>query len=220
MGTCRAMRHLKPDPVPDELIDEVIWAATRAPSPGNSQGWDFVVVTDQAKRAAIGAAVRDAMGDRVAQMPHHDRTSRLMLQGTQNLIDTLGTAPVIILVCGPVIYPYDAPREQFTTVYSGMEIEPFLAAGEHRSRIRQSLGFDPSDVVAMVCGPEVMMRFTVQALERRGVAAERIYLSLERNMQCATGYCGHCQFGPKFICKDGPVFRYDTIAPFFGKQEV
>ncbi|MCB0955329.1 MAG: nitroreductase family protein [Ilumatobacter sp.] len=114
MGTCRAMRHLKPDPVPDELIDEVIWAATRAPSPGNSQGWDFVVVTDQAKRAAIGAAVRDAMGDRVAQMPHHDRTSRLMLQGTQNLIDTLGTAPVIILVCGPVIYPYDAPREQFT----------------------------------------------------------------------------------------------------------
>ena len=113
MGTCRAMRHLKPDPVPDELIDEVMWAATRAPSPGNSQGWDFVVVTDQAKRAAIGAAVRDAMAT-AAQMPHHDRTSRLMLQGTQNLIDTLGTAPVIILVCGPVIYPYDAPREQFT----------------------------------------------------------------------------------------------------------
>ena len=80
--------------------------------------------------------------------------------------------------------------------------------------------FDPAQTLAMVCGPEVMMRFTVQALERRGVAAERIYLSLERNMQCATGYCGHCQFGPKFICKDGPVFRYDTIAPFFGKQEV
>ncbi|HRW08438.1 MAG TPA: FAD/NAD(P)-binding protein [Caldilineaceae bacterium] len=80
--------------------------------------------------------------------------------------------------------------------------------------------FDPAQTLAMVCGPEVMMRFTVQALERRGVAAERIYLSLERNMQCATGYCGHCQFGPKFICKDGPVFRYDTIASFFGKQEV
>ncbi|MCB0184060.1 MAG: FAD/NAD(P)-binding protein [Caldilineaceae bacterium] len=80
--------------------------------------------------------------------------------------------------------------------------------------------FDPAQTLAMVCGPEVMMRFTVQALARRGVAAERIYLSLERNMQCATGYCGHCQFGPKFICKDGPVFRYDTIAPFFGKQEV
>ena len=114
MGTCRAMRHLTPDPVPEELIDQVMWAATRAPSPGNSQGWDFVVVTDQARRAAIGAAVREAMGDRVSRMTHHDRTSRLMLEGTQNLIDTLGAAPVIILVCGPVIYPYDAPREQFT----------------------------------------------------------------------------------------------------------
>lgn len=80
--------------------------------------------------------------------------------------------------------------------------------------------FDPLHATAFVCGPEVMMRFTVQALERRGVHAEQIYLSLERNMQCATGYCGHCQFGPKFICKDGPVFRYDTIAPFFGKAEV
>lgn len=80
--------------------------------------------------------------------------------------------------------------------------------------------FDPLHATAFVCGPEVMMRFAVQALERRGVRPEQIYLSLERNMQCATGYCGHCQFGPKFICKDGPVFRYDTIAPFFGKAEV
>lgn len=80
--------------------------------------------------------------------------------------------------------------------------------------------FDPLNSVALVCGPEIMMRFTVQALEKRGVTPQRIYLSLERNMKCGVGFCGHCQFGPKFICKDGPVFRFDTIAPIFGKAEV
>jgi NAD(P)H-flavin reductase len=82
------------------------------------------------------------------------------------------------------------------------------------------VGFDPSQAVAMVCGPEVMMRFTVMQLEGRGVPADRIYLSIERNMKCAIGFCGHCQYGPTFICKDGPVFRLDRIAPIFGKAEI
>ncbi|HWI57200.1 MAG TPA: FAD/NAD(P)-binding protein [Bacillota bacterium] len=80
--------------------------------------------------------------------------------------------------------------------------------------------FDPANVVALVCGPEVMMRFTVMELQRRGVAAERIYLSMERNMKCALGFCGHCLYGPTFICKDGPVFRYDRIALWFSIPEV
>jgi NAD(P)H-flavin reductase len=80
--------------------------------------------------------------------------------------------------------------------------------------------FNPGTSVAMVCGPEVMMRFTVQALRKRGVNADRIYLSLERNMKCAVGACGHCQFGPFFICRDGPVFRYDRVEPFLGIWEV
>lgn len=80
--------------------------------------------------------------------------------------------------------------------------------------------FDPANAVAMLCGPEVMMRFTLMELQRRGVAAERIYLSMERNMKCAVGFCGHCQYGAKFICKDGPVFRFDQIAPIFGKAEI
>ena len=80
--------------------------------------------------------------------------------------------------------------------------------------------FNPGTSVAMVCGPEVMMRFTVQALRKRGVNADRIYLSLERNMKCAVGACGHCQFGPFFICRDGPVFRYDRVEPFLGVWEV
>jgi NAD(P)H-flavin reductase len=80
--------------------------------------------------------------------------------------------------------------------------------------------FDPENTVAMVCGPEVMMRFTLLELERRGVPAQNTYISMERNMKCAVGFCGHCQFGPTFICKDGPVFRYDQIQPFFATREI
>jgi NAD(P)H-flavin reductase len=80
--------------------------------------------------------------------------------------------------------------------------------------------FNPANTIAMVCGPEIMMRFTIAELQRRGLADERIYLSMERNMKCGFGFCGHCQFGPFFVCKDGPVFRYDRIKPFFAKGEI
>jgi NAD(P)H-flavin reductase len=80
--------------------------------------------------------------------------------------------------------------------------------------------FDPRNAVAMICGPEIMMRFTVLELQKRGVAAENIFLSLERNMKCGIGLCGHCQYGPHFICKDGPVFRYDRIKELFAKREI
>ena len=80
--------------------------------------------------------------------------------------------------------------------------------------------FDPFHTAAMVCGPEVMMRFTVRELEGRGVGPENIFISMERNMKCAVGSCGHCQFGPNFVCKDGPVFRYDQIEAFFAKREI
>ena len=79
--------------------------------------------------------------------------------------------------------------------------------------------FDPGNAVAMICGPEIMMRFSVMALERQGMAKEAIYVSLERNMRCAVGHCGHCQFGPHFVCKDGPVFRFDAIEHFFDIEE-
>jgi NAD(P)H-flavin reductase len=71
--------------------------------------------------------------------------------------------------------------------------------------------FDSVNTVAMVCGPEVMMRYTVLELQKRGISEKSIFLSMERNMKCAVGFCGHCQFGPEFICKDGPVFRYDRV---------
>jgi NAD(P)H-flavin reductase len=80
--------------------------------------------------------------------------------------------------------------------------------------------FDPANTVAMIVGPEIMMRFTIAELQRRGVPDESIYFSMERNMKCGFGFCGHCQFGPFFVCKDGPVFRYDRVKPFFGKGEI
>jgi NAD(P)H-flavin reductase len=70
-----------------------------------------------------------------------------------------------------------------------------------------------------VCGPEVMMRFTLAEFARRGVPDDRLHVSLERNMQCAVGFCGHCQFGPSFLCTNGPVFRFDTIRSFFQIRE-
>src|SRR5208282_3008632 len=80
--------------------------------------------------------------------------------------------------------------------------------------------FDPLHVIALVCGPEVMMRFAINALRDVSVAGDAIYLSMERNMKCAVGFCGHCQFGPHFVCKDGPVFRYDRIRNLLEKYEL
>ncbi|TWT91267.1 Anaerobic sulfite reductase subunit B [Stieleria varia] len=70
----------------------------------------------------------------------------------------------------------------------------------------------PNQTVVMTCGPEIMMRFAARSAQRIGVSTDHIWVSLERNMTCAFGHCGHCQFGPHFICKDGPVLRYDRVA--------
>jgi NAD(P)H-flavin reductase len=72
----------------------------------------------------------------------------------------------------------------------------------------------------MVCGPEVMMRFTVRALLARGVSADRLFLAFERNMKCALGFCGHCQYRESFVCKDGPVLGYDRIADILDHREI
>jgi len=73
--------------------------------------------------------------------------------------------------------------------------------------------FDPENATAFVVGPELMMRFTARALLERGVAPEQIWISMERTMRCGIGLCGHCQLGPTLICRDGPVYRWDTLAP-------
>ena len=79
-------------------------------------------------------------------------------------------------------------------------------------------GAVPADAAFLMCGPEIMMRFTVQELEALGVPDERIWLTMERHMKCAAGFCGRCQYGPYFVCKDGPVFRYDQVRLLFGRH--
>jgi NAD(P)H-flavin reductase len=78
----------------------------------------------------------------------------------------------------------------------------------------------PAETVALLCGPEIMMRYASRELEARGIPRSQIYLSMERNMKCAAGFCGHCQLGPFFVCKDGPVFPCSVIEPWMDPYEV
>lgn len=80
--------------------------------------------------------------------------------------------------------------------------------------------FDSPSTIAFVCGPEIMMRFTLLELRRREISSDNVYISMERNMKCGIGFCGHCQFGSAFVCKDGPVFRFDRVKELFEKWEI
>ena len=87
-------------------------------------------------------------------------------------------------------------------------------------RLIDRMAFDARAARALVCGPEVMMRFAVHSLRGAGVDPDRIFLSMERNMKCAVGLCGHCQFGPTLVCRDGPVMRYDRISDILAVREL
>jgi NAD(P)H-flavin reductase len=78
----------------------------------------------------------------------------------------------------------------------------------------------PENTIAMLCGPEIMMHYTIAEIEKKGIDASRIFISMERNMKCGVGFCGHCQLGPIFICKDGPVFQFSNVRHLFRKREL
>jgi len=82
------------------------------------------------------------------------------------------------------------------------------------------VSFPLSEATAFVCGPEIMMRFTTRELAQAGIREDRQYISMERNMKCGVGLCGHCQWGPHFVCKDGPVFRFDRVARLLWQREM
>jgi len=119
METARAMRYLRPDPVPDALLEKLVWAATRASSPGNSQGWEFVVVKDRATKQRLGAAVRERMGAGIRAMPAESDMQRRMLAGAGHLLEHFADVPAWIVICGRKIYPPQAPSELmvWSTVY-------------------------------------------------------------------------------------------------------
>lgn len=79
---------------------------------------------------------------------------------------------------------------------------------------------DLGKAACFVCGPPIMMRYAVRELQRQGAHPAGIYLSMERNMKCALGVCGHCQFGPVFLCRDGPVFAYSDLEPWMAVAQL
>lgn len=88
------------------------------------------------------------------------------------------------------------------------------------TKLVKRASFDPLHTVAFVCGPEIMMRYGVQTLTGTGIDPSNIFVSMERNMKCGVGFCGHCQWGTNFVCKDGPVFPFDQIADIFSIREL
>jgi NAD(P)H-flavin reductase len=110
----------------------------------------------------------------------------------------------------------------------GLDVEVIVDSGTHAWRGRVGLvtqlveraAFDATNALALVCGPEVMMRHSARALVDRGLAPERVRLSMERNMKCGNGLCGHCQLRELFCCQDGPVLGYDRLASLMSRAEL
>jgi NAD(P)H-flavin reductase len=120
------------------------------------------------------------------------------------------------------------PREYEVWREGGIQVELTVDHADHGwhahvgvvTTLIRHARFDPDQATAFLCGPEVMMHFTAEALIQRDVAAHRVFLSMERNMKCAVGLCGHCQLGPEFLCTDGPVFGWPRMRELMAVREL
>ena len=124
-----------------------------------------------------------------------------------------------------IIFRDEFPRyrdafEVFLTVDRADPEEHWLGETGLVTKLFDRMSLDPLCTLVFVCGPEIMMQTSVRELILRDVPGERIYVSLERNMNCGMGLCGHCFFGPKFVCKDGPVFKFSEIEELMGIKEL
>ena len=121
-------------------------------------------------------------------------------------------------------------RERFETWRQHSDTEVYLTSDRADKSWQYHVGvvtelfhevrIDPARTAVLMCGPEIMMRLGAPILIDRGIPATSIYVSLERHMECGIGLCGHCQMGPYFLCKDGPVMRYDRVARLLGSEGV
>lgn len=134
-----------------------------------------------------------------------------------------------------IIHGVKTPRdmifhERFEVWGTQPDTEVLLASNRSDETWRHHVGvvtdlfervrIDASRTMVLMCGPEIMMRLGAPIFVRRGIPATAIYVSLERHMECGIGLCGHCQMGPYFLCKDGPVMRYDRVEPWLGRTGV
>jgi len=120
MGSCRAIRRLAPDPIPKATLERLVWAATRASNPGNSQGWGFVVLTDPERKARLGASIQAAMGPMLAQVDAMPAgPEKVMMTNAGHLVAHFAEVPAFIIVAARNVYPPAAPNERFvwSTVY-------------------------------------------------------------------------------------------------------
>ncbi len=169
------------------------------------RGKDIVIVAGGTGLAPL----RPAMFRILANRDHYERV--VLLYGARTP--------------GDVLY-----RKQLEQWRAHFDLDVYVTVDRATGNWRSSVGlvtqliirapFDPTNTIAMVCGPEVMLRFTTMELVKRGVNSDNIYVSLERNMKCGIGLCGHCQLGSKFVCKDGPVFRHSQVERFLSQWEV
>jgi NAD(P)H-flavin reductase len=114
---------------------------------------------------------------------------------------------------------FEAWRRQADTRVLLTSDRPDRAWRDHTgvvTELFEEVEFDPARTVVLMCGPEVMMHYAIRILRARGMVDDRIFVSLERNMKCAVGWCGHCQLGPEFVCKDGPIFPVRRVGRWLG----
>ncbi|MEL3944339.1 MULTISPECIES: FAD/NAD(P)-binding protein [Streptomyces] len=165
-------------------------------------GQDVLVVAGGIGLAPLRPLIRDA----VAEPSRHGRVNVLI--GARTPDDLLSK--------------WETPR--WPTAYTGVTVDrPADGWRGEVGLVTELMGqasFDPPSSWAFVCGPEPMIRATSCDLVRRGVAAEHIRVSLERNMRCATATCGHCQLGPVLLCRDGPVVSWDRAESWLSVREL
>lgn len=165
--------------------------------PADAKGGDLVVITGGIGLAPLRPAILEALASR------DDYGRVVVLYGARTPADIL----------------YGDELRKWADL-RGATVEVTVDSGPHGWKGRVGfvtqligrVGFDPARTLALVCGPEVMMRTAAKELRQRGVPAGRIRLSMERNMKCGVGLCGHCQIRELFACVDGPVLPYDRVA--------
>ncbi len=171
----------------------------------SADGRDLVIVAGGVGLAPLRPVVLGALA-------HRDRYGRVVLiAGARTRRDFLYSRELAAWQADPrleVHQTVDVPIQGWTGE-SGFVTEPL-----------RRLLLKPDGTTAFLCGPEAMMTFSARVLMDKGVAAQDIRVSLERNMQCGVAWCGHCQLGPLLLCRDGPVVGYDVARPLLEVEEL